>query len=212
MRSGYRDLEGQVFGRLTALEPVPMPGKLHWRCRCSCGKEATIAASSLTSGRTRSCGCLADEDKRLRGLIHGHAVGGETTPEYDAWRMMVARCRDPRNCNYHHYGARGITVCDAWADSFQTFLLAVGPKPGPEYSIGRIDNDGNYEPGNVRWENPVQQANNRRTNRKVTAFGRTQNLKEWAIELGMPRQTIADRLARGCTPEQALTPAAKKEP
>jgi hypothetical protein len=83
-------------------------------------------------------------------------------PLYAIWADMKSRCINPRHQAYRHYGARGIKVCDRWRDSFEAFVADLPPKPGPEYSIDRVDNDGHYEPGNVKWSTPKEQANNRR--------------------------------------------------
>lgn len=93
---------------------------------------------------------------------HGHASRAGRSPTWMAWRSMIQRCCYPSQQSYPRYGGRGITICEQWRYDFAAFLADVGEKPGPEYSLGRIDNDGNYEPGNVRWETVGQQAKNRR--------------------------------------------------
>lgn len=91
-------------------------------------------------------------------------VPGTVHPLYSTWRGMIRRCHDPRTSAFDGYGGRGIRVCDRWRHSFETFLSDVGPRPSPKHSIDRFpDNDGNYEPGNVRWATPKEQSNNRRT-------------------------------------------------
>lgn len=100
---------------------------------------------------------------------HNNARDGLQTPEYKAWSGMKQRCYSPRCRSYRNYGARGITVCDRWRDSFENFLADMGRKPAANLSIDRIDNDGNYEPGNCRWATWTQQANNTRRSRKKKA-------------------------------------------
>jgi hypothetical protein len=97
----------------------------------------------------------------LANLRHGDTRHGRT-PEYYAWVSMIRRCHAPRARNYRLYGARGITVCQRWRESFPTFLGDVGRKPSPDLSLDRIDNNGNYEPGNVRWATRSEQQRNKR--------------------------------------------------
>lgn len=126
-------------------------------------------------------------------------------PEHNSWRAMVDRCRNPRNTSYANYGGRGITVCERWL-RFDNFLADMGPRPSPSHSIDRINNDGNYEPGNVRWATRSQQILNSRQARLITAFGRTRHLSEWSAETGIKITTIVSRIDRnGYTAEEALT-------
>jgi hypothetical protein len=119
---------------------------------------------------------------------------------------MKARCYNPKAERYPRYGGRGITVCALWLCSFEGFLNDVGFAPSPRHTLGRIDNDGRYEPGNTEWQLPKPQANNRSTNRVITAFNRTQTLQQWADETGLTRATIEARLDRhGWTPERSLS-------
>lgn len=137
--------------------------------------------------------------------VHGYSgeVGGKRNPTYTAWRSMHARCRDPSRKDFHRYGGRGISVCDRWK-SFEAFLSDMGEK-SPPMQLGRIDNDGMYEPNNCRWETPSQQARNRRNTVYVHAFGQTQSLCEWAERFGIRADTLKYRLRRGLNPEAALS-------
>lgn len=136
---------------------------------------------------------------------HGCTFLEGFTPEYIAWARMKSRCFYAGDSRYHSHGGRGITVCDRWRESFSHFLADMGAKPGPDYSVDRINNDGNYEPSNCRWATRKEQANNRRNNRFIEYRGERKTLQQWANELGMNRTTIAARLARGWSMERAVT-------
>lgn len=125
---------------------------------------------------------------------------------YRAWSNMVRRCTDPRHDAYHRYGGRGIRICPEWLESFQAFHADMGTCPGPDLQLDRIDNDGNYEPGNCRWATKLEQANNTCANKRVTAFGRTRTIAQWARELGITDTALRARLSAGTAPEAALVP------
>jgi hypothetical protein len=124
-------------------------------------------------------------------------------PIFLQWCSMVARCTKPADKAYAKYGGRGIRVCDRWL-AFENFYADMGARPDG-MSLGRIDNNGPYSPENCRWETRTQQNNNRRNNRQVTAFGRTQTIAEWAHETAIPYATLASRISRGWPTEEAMT-------
>ncbi|MDB5607739.1 MAG: hypothetical protein JWP25_4639 [Bradyrhizobium sp.] len=126
-----------------------------------------------------------------------------TTPEYKNWCGMRARCLCPTNADYANYGGRGITICPTWED-FQTFLRDMGPRPSPKHSLDRRDNAGNYEPANCRWAVPVEQSNNRRSNRIVVWNGIPQTLAELVRAQGASYTRTMNRLRRGWTLEAAV--------
>lgn len=159
------DLSGQRFNRLMVTVIGPRRGgKVMWNCVCDCGGLTLVRTGSLRAGKVGSCGCLGREMLAVgcRPNSHRHAVHGKTSQEYNAWCAMKRRCHCKSNASYHRYGDRGITVCPEWNRSFTAFLKDMGPKPSPEPSLDRINNEGNYEPGNCRWATRLQQARNRR--------------------------------------------------
>lgn len=137
---------------------------------------------------------------------HGHAYKGRESPEYITWLNIRARCRNKNNPAYHHYGGRGITVCDRWNQAFENFLADMGAKPFPKASLDRIDNDKGYSPENCRWADKFQQARNRRCNIHYTAFGVTATLPELCEIHGIHYKTAHTRMRMGESVESALGP------
>lgn len=169
----YHDLTGEVFGRLTLVsQDAPINGRIVWFCRCACGNKKSIMEYNIVAGKTLSCGCIQREATAASNGLrasHGHSSGVDETgkriisPEYSSWRSMIGRCYLPCMSSYPSYGGRGITVCDEWRGKggFLKFLNHVGPRPYGK-TLDRIDSNGNYEPGNVRWATPKEQSSNRR--------------------------------------------------
>lgn len=193
------DLCGERFGRLTVTSrsEVNMYDKPAWTCTCTCGATCVIAGSSLRMGVTTSCGCAQKElaAKNLRAAATTHGMHG--TPEYYRWASMKLRCYVKTHYAYPRYGGRGITVCDRWRDSFESFLADVGHRPTIEHSLDRIDNDGHYEPNNVRWATKQEQANNRGNNVRITYNGETRTQAEWARLIGITPEGVAYRHKHG---------------
>lgn len=160
------EMVGRRFDRWTVLARVANNPRGHtrWLCRCDCGTEKEVLADSLRSGKSKSCGCLLGEilaERNAALSTHGFTRGEKRDPVYVAWTGMKSRCAEA-SLVWRNYGARGITVCPEWVESFEAFYAHVGDHPGPEYSLDRIDNDRGYEPGNVRWATAEEQARNRR--------------------------------------------------
>jgi hypothetical protein len=199
---------GQRFGRLTTVEETTgrTKGACYWRCRCDCGNDTVTRASFLTWGMTASCGCIRKETTAARRFKHGHARAGMETPEFKIWMKARERCLNPKDAAYLSYGGRGIQMCEEWRLDFAAFLRDVGPRPSPKHSIDRINNDGHYEPGNVRWATQTEQNRNTRQVVWVEHEGRRMSLAEFAERVGVPRQALHIRMRHHkCSAHAALS-------
>lgn len=196
-------LPGDRFGRLIV---TAISSGRKRECLCDCGRVTTVERCNLTSGTTKSCGCLRAEVEKTASVTHGGTRGG-WTPEYTVWHGMIQRCTNPRNPSYPRYGGRGISVSERWL-SFVHFLEDMGPRPSG-HSIDRVDNDGPYSLQNCVWAVDKQQQRNKRSNRTLTFRGKSQTIAAWAEELSIPYDTIYARLRRGWDDERALSAEAQ---
>jgi len=193
-----KDITGQMFNRLTVVSFSHTDRESHWHCRCDCGTMTVVRGGRLRSGETESCGCVAIE---RRPRIHGMT----DTRTYRIYRGMTARTSDPTVKDWPRYGGRGIKKDPRWS-TFAAFLADMGACPGPDYTLDRIDNDGDYSPENCRWATWKQQARNKRRQRWVEYRGRRMPLSE-ACELagaGVDWHKARNRIRMGWPLERAV--------
>ncbi len=185
-----REIAGERFGRLIAVKRVMVRGakNVMWKCACDCGGSVVAAAANLGKS-TKSCGCLAREtaSNLLRGNTRMRRHHKSQSLEYNSWCGMKQRCSNKNSPKYPIYGARGITVCDRWKNSFETFLADMGRKPSRRHSVERVDNDGNYEPDNCIWALPKVQGRNNRSNHMIEIDGQRMCIVAWLEKLGIPQ-------------------------
>ena len=198
---------GETFGRWEVIgERFTKGGKTHYPCLCKCGNTGPVASYYLRSGLSQSCGCLQSEivAESLRKTSYRH--GYTSIPEYKTYTSMLYRCDNPKDTHFYLYGGRGITVCSRWRESFEAFYADMGPKPSPEYSIERMESNGNYEPDNCKWATAIEQSNNTSRNFNVTALGETHSISQWEALTGINHETIRARIVKlGWLPESAVT-------
>lgn len=171
-------------------------GLAMWNCTCICGKKIVVQGAKLRTKHTTSCGCMKGRANAKHGM-HG-------TPTYNTWCAMKQRCNYQEGEAYEFYGARGITVCKQWDESFEVFLADMGERPLGT-TLDRFPNGGgNYEPGNCRWATMPEQQRNRSSTIMVERDGKTQCIKDWCDELKLDVDRVYGRIRRGAIPAEAL--------
>lgn len=200
------DLTGQRFGKLTVLyRDGTYKTEALWFCLCDCGNTKTIKAGNLKNG-TFSCGCHRIKHCKTKFITHGLT----NTSIYKCWTSMKSRCLNPYDPSYRFYGAKGVTVCVQWIESFETFFADMGQRPSKKHSIDRIDSSGNYEPKNCRWVTTVMQNQNLRSNINITYNGETLCCAEWSRRLGSSHNIVSRRLKIGWDKEKAVNTPLRK--
>lgn len=205
MKGGYpEDIIGLKFGLLTVEYKCELPKKNSYHCKCECGREIDLCRWELTSHRVRSCG------KCKNACIQ---TGDSKTKFYLAYRHMKDRCYNPKNKSYHHYGGRGIKVCDRWLESYlnfkddmyESYLKHINEFGEGQTTLDRIDVNENYCPENCRWATYREQILNRRNTRYETVDGVTKPLSEHIKDRGLNERTVYYRLKHGLSVEDALS-------
>lgn len=192
----FNDLTGQIFTRLTVVRwsHKSAAGKTYWECQCSCGTLCQVSGSNLRTGHTKSCGCLHVELRGVQSITHGESRNKTPSPELRSFQTAKARCNNPNDAAFDRYGGRGI---EFRFTSFTEFLKCVGRKPTPRHSLDRIDVNGHYEVGNVRWADDVTQGQNKRNNVVLVYGGEALVEAEWCRRVGLKTGGVTRRLAMG---------------
>lgn len=193
---GNNDLSGMRFSRLTVIRKSGYKKKesVVWVCRCDCGTFCSATTNHLKMGKKKSCGCITRENAASGD--HKRKHGMTRTKIYQTWLGIKKRCNNPNEPNFRNYGARGIKICKEWENDFSAFQDYVSALPhyGEEgYSIDRIDNDGDYEPENVRWATRHEQNTNRRDSIFYEEDGMKIPIIELAVIVGTPYPTLKSR-------------------
>ena len=185
------DLTGKRFCKLVVIKQCgTRNGKRMWECICDCGSISVVSTNQLTSGHTKSCGCLA-------GRPGNKSPGWKGTTVYSRWQAMKKRCYQVGTAGYENYGGRGIKVCDEWKNNPSAFCeWALANGFSEELTLDRIDVNGDYCPENCRWATKTEQARNKRNNRIVEYNGRKMTEAEYSEITGVKHGSIDWRLNR----------------
>lgn len=201
--NNFIDLTGRKYGKLTVVSYSETRRKLiYWDCVCDCGNTSIVYGGSLKMGYSKSCGC--NKIKYSTKIKSCHGLSGSRI--YKIWCYMLDRCFNERKKDnfYKNWGGRGITVCDRWKD-FANFYNDMKEGYADNLQIDRINNDGNYEPGNCRWATRSEQNRNRRGNRVIEYNGEIMIITDWAKRYNIPLSTLRQRISYGWTLHDALT-------
>lgn len=206
-KNKIRDITGKKFGRLTVLrqEGIDKWGKRIWLCKCVCGNTKIVRTEALTSGDTKSCGCLLHETRQKTYSNLNKTHGMTNTRLYKKWRGIICRCYSEGTNGYKNYGGRGIKVCNEWKNDFMSFYewaIATGYKQG--LTIDRIDVNDDYKPDNCKWATIKEQQNNKRSNCFLEYEGEIKTLKQWSEKFNIKYATLKCRKDKGWNVQEIL--------
>jgi len=196
------DLTGKKFERLTVIERLPnnKENKAVWLCVCDCGEYRNVIGKCLISLHTTSCGCKRKESMKIANTTHGI---NHNTPEYNTWVHIKDRCLNPKNISYKNYGGRGISVSNLWVNDFKSFFDYVGKRPSRNHSLDRYpNNNGNYEPNNVRWATRFEQMQNTRRNVWIEFNNEKMIVSEFSRRINTRNEKVRRLLSKGLTPNE----------
>lgn len=198
------DLTNKKFGRLTVIRRGANRNSCpRWWCLCECGAGVLVGGASIRHGKIKSCGCY----RKTMRVTHGHTccIGGKKTARHKTWHVwnnMLERCKNPNNKAWGNYGGRGITVCLRW-EIFENFLEDMGESL-PKMHLDRINNDGNYEPGNCRWITHKENCRNKTDSTYLTIKGVRAHTRLWSELSGTHPDTIRYRRKQGWPHEDVV--------
>lgn len=193
-----KDLTGAKFGMLKVISQVKTgPGKgTKWNCLCDCKKTVVRSASALGKNKNPNCGCIRQGQRKTR--------------LYGIWANMKQRCTNPSNPAYPYYGAKGISICDEWANDFLAFQSwALKNGYDDSLTIDRVDGNKNYQPDNCRWSTRKEQSNNLSSNTVIVFEGKEYTLTQLAEEYGLDPKLVIDRHKLGWPAKDLVKPVFK---
>lgn len=191
---------GKRFGRVVVMS-LTRSGPGHSvivDCKCDCGDVRPYFVGNLATQKEPMCPPCREASRPAKGQSGKH-------PLFNIWKAMIQRCENPNHTWYKKYGGRGVSICARWREDFQAFAADMGDRPSMEHTVDRIDVNGNYEPGNVRWATQAEQMNNTTVTPTITWQGREYTLTEAVQETGIDRATLAYRMKAGWVPDEIMT-------
>lgn len=195
-------MENTRYAGVIALRDIgsEKSGDRKWLFACDCGQNFESNGHSVRSGKVISCPTCSAKRSRAGSMKHGQSE----SREFATWTDMQTRCYNANTASYKYYGGRGIKICDRWLESFTNFLLDMGVKPSPAYSIERNDVNGDYSPSNCRWATMKEQSRNKRNNRMIEINGVKKLMCDWSEQSGISVTTISLRLKAGVIGQRLL--------